>query len=424
MDYTKTTLKNGLRLITIPMNDLKSATVLVLVGTGSRYENAANNGIAHFIEHMFFKGTDKRENTMDISSEIDSLGADYNAFTGKEYTGYYIKAASEHLETAIDILSDMLTNSKFDAEEIEREKGVICEEINMYEDTPMRHVGDLYEALIYDGNPLSYDTAGTKEIVRSLNRDMFMEYLKNFYVANNMVVIVSGDVKKDHVEKLVTEYFSKLTSIEIPKFENYIEKQNSPLLNVTYKKTDQAHFCLGLRSHKIGHPDRYAATVFNTIMGGNMSSRLFIEVRERRGLCYYISSDNEAHLDTGSWVIQAGVDVNRIDEALKTILEELHRSTKESIEEKEIKKAKDYLKGKLALGLEDSKGVANLYGAGELLEKKIRTPDEIIKGIDSVTADDVMRVAKETIKQDKLAFCVIGPYEDQAKFSNLLKLNS
>lgn len=421
MDYSKTTLKNGLRLITIPMNDLKSATVLVLVGTGSRFEDPKNNGIAHFIEHMFFKGTDKRQNTMDISSEIDSLGADYNAFTGKEYTGYYIKAASEHLETAIDILSDMLINSKFDQEEIEREKGVICEEINMYEDTPMRHVGDVYEALIYEGNPLSYDTAGTKDIVRSLNRDMFMDYLQKFYLANNMVVIVSGDVKKDNVEKLVTEYFSPLTSKELPKFEKYTDKQTAPLINVTYKKTDQAHFCLGLRSHEIGHPDRYAATVFNTIMGGNMSSRLFIEVRERRGLCYYISSDNEAHLDTGSWVIQAGVDVNRIEEAVVTILEELDRVTKEPIELKEITKAKDYLKGKLALGLEDSKGVANLYGAGELLEKKIRTPEEIIKGIDSVTIADVVRVAKETIRQEKLAFCVIGPYEDESKFTKLLK---
>ncbi len=422
MEYQKKVLSNGLRLISIPMKDLKSATVLVLVGTGSRYEDEKNNGIAHFLEHMFFKGTTKRPNTTDISSEIDGLGADYNAFTGKEYTGYYVKAASEHLKTALDIISDMLINSKFDTEEIEREKGVIVEEINMYEDTPMRHVGDVYEALVYQGNPLAFDTAGTKEIVRSANREMFIEYLHRFYTPDNMVVVVSGDIERYDTEKLAEEYFGKMKQGKPHEFMRYSEEQKEPILEVAHKKTDQAHFCLGLRSLPIGHPDRYALTVFNTIMGGNMSSRLFIEVRERRGLCYYISSDNEAHLDTGSWVIQAGVDVNRIDEAVKVTLEELDKIRKEKVTDKELIKAKDYLKGKLALGLEDSKGVANLYGAGELLEKRIRTPEEIISGIESVTAEDILRVAKNLVKNEKLAFAVIGPYEDKTRFQRLLSL--
>jgi predicted Zn-dependent peptidase len=422
MQYKKTILPNGLRLITIPMKDLKSATALVLVGTGSRYEDEKNNGIAHFLEHMFFKGTEKRPNTTDISSEIDSLGADYNAFTGKEYTGYYIKAASSHLPTSLDILSDMLLNSKFDVEEIEREKGVICEEINMYEDTPMRHVGDVYEALVYASNPLSFDTAGTKEVVRTLNRDLFIKYLNHYYTPNNMVVIVSGDIEKHDIQKLVSDSFGSLKHQDKPGFEKYNDNQDEPLIEVSYKKTDQAHFCLGVRSYPIGHPDRYATTVFNTIMGGNMSSRLFIEVRERRGICYYISSDNESHLDTGSWVIQAGVDVTRIEEALQVILDEMNKIKNELVSEKELQKAKEYLKGKLALGLEDSKGVANLYGAGELLEQKIRTPEEIILGIDSVTVSDVQRVAKDIIKHNKLAFAVIGPYNDKDKFKQIIKL--
>lgn len=405
------------------MKDLKSATALVLVGTGSRYEDEKNNGIAHFLEHMFFKGTLKRPNTTDISSEIDSLGADYNAFTGKEYTGYYIKAASNHLATSLDILSDMLINSKFDKEEIEREKGVICEEINMYEDTPMRHVGDVYEALVYEGNPLSFDTAGTKDIVKTLNRETFINYLNQFYTPNNMVLIVSGDILNHDVKKLVTDSFGKLTFQDKPSFEKYIDKQQAPLIEVSHKKTDQAHFCLGVRSYPIGHKDRYATTVFNTIMGGNMSSRLFIEVRERRGICYYISSDNESHLDTGSWVIQAGVDVTRIEEALNVILAELKKIKIEPVSDKELQKSKEYLKGKLALGLEDSKGVANLYGAGELLEQKIRTPDEIIEGIEKVTAADVMRVAKDILKHEKLSFAVIGPYQDKDKFKDIIKLN-
>ncbi|MDQ3098241.1 MAG: insulinase family protein [bacterium] len=422
MEYKKTILKNGLRLISIPMKDLKSATVLVLVGTGSRYENEKNNGIAHFLEHMFFKGTEKRPNTTDISGEIDSLGADYNAFTGKEYTGYYIKSASTHLKTSIDILSDMLINSKFDTEEIEREKGVICEEINMYEDTPMRHVGDVYEALAYQGNPLGFDTAGTKEVVKSLNRDIFINYLNHFYTPNNMVVIISGDIEKYNVEELVTTSFGHMKAGEKPDFMKFKDIQDQPWISLSHKRTDQAHFCLGVRSYQIGHADRYATTVFNTIMGGNMSSRLFIEVRERRGLCYYISSDNEAHLDTGSWVIQAGVDVNRIEEALKVSLEELKKIRDEDVTDKELTKAKEYLKGKLALGLEDSKGVANLYGAGELLEGRIRTPDEIIAGIEAVTKEDVKRIAKDLIRKDKLTFAVIGPYEDQTRFNDLITL--
>ncbi len=422
MEYKKTVLNNGLRLITIPMKDLKSATVLVLVGTGSRYENEKNNGIAHFLEHMFFKGTEKRPNTTDISGEIDSLGADYNAFTGKEYTGYYIKSASTHLKTSVDILSDMLINSKFDPEEIEREKGVICEEINMYEDTPMRHVGDVYEALAYQGNPLGFDTAGTKEVVRSLNRAIFVEYLRHFYTPNNMVVIISGDIERYDVGQLVTDSFGKMEKGDKPGFVTFKDIQDRPWITLSHKRTDQAHFCLGVRSHQIGHKDRYATTVFNTIMGGNMSSRLFIEVRERRGLCYYISSDNEAHLDTGSWVIQSGVDVNRIDEALKVSLAELTKIKNELVTDKELTKAKEYLKGKLSLGLEDSKGVANLYGAGELLENRIRTPDEIIEGIETVTKEDVQRIAKDVIKKEKLTFAVIGPYDDQTRFNEIITL--
>jgi len=420
MDYRKKVLENGLRVISIPMKDLKSATVLVLVGTGSRFENKNNNGIAHFLEHMFFKGTTKRPNTTDISSEIDALGADFNAFTGKEYTGYYIKAASSHLKTAMDILSDMLINSKFDEEEIEREKGVIIEEINMYEDTPMRHVGDVYEALIYNGNPLAFDTAGTKEIVRSATRQMFIEYLNTFYTPDKMVLIVSGDIEKYNTEELAKEFFGAMKPGETQEFVRYTEDQKQPILEVAHKKTDQAHFCIGLRSLPIGHPDRYALTVFNTIMGGNMSSRLFIEVRERRGLCYYISSDSEAHIDTGSWVIQAGVDVTRIDEAVRVIVEELHKIKNEKVSDKELIKAKDYLKGKLALGLEDSKGVANLYGAGELLEHKIRTPEEIIIGIEKVTTEDVHKIANQLVKKEKLAFAVIGPYDDKERFAKLL----
>lgn len=413
MEAEVTNLKSGLTHINIPIKDKQSATVLILIGTGSRYEDSTNNGISHFIEHMLFKGTQKRPTAIHISEEIDELGADYNAFTSKEYTGYYIKAASSSIVKSIEILSDMLKNSIFDAAEIEKEKGVIVEEINMYADTPMRQIGSIFEDLIYLPHALGYDTAGTKETVQRFSRRDFLTYKNSWYVPNRIVIVTAGGIPAN-ISSLITTYFDfDNIFAQEEQLARFDVTQSSPLVRIHSKQSDQAHFCLGLRSFAIGDSRRYVMSVFNTIIGGNMSSRLFIELREKRGLCYYVSSDNDAYLDTGEWIIQAGVDTQRTEESLQATLELLQKIQHEGFNENEVQKAKQYLKGRLALGLEESKGIANLYGINMLLEKRVRSPQEIEEGIDSVKVEQVNELAKIIINKQKLAYAIIGPYTSE-----------
>lgn len=423
MQYTKKILDNNIKLVTIPIPNVKSSTVLILINTGSRYETIDNNGVAHFIEHMMFKGTQKRPTAVDISEEIDALGADFNAFTSKEYTGYYIKSAADYVGQSIEILADMIINSQFDPAEWEKEKGVIIEEINMYSDTPMRQIGNIYEDLIYDGHPLSYDTAGSKKSVTTLSRDAALEFKNKWYVGENIVVIVAGKIDEDHITTLVNSEFSKISKDSSSKdILKYHVDQKQPIIKIANKKTDQAHFCIGVRSFEIGNAQRYAMSLFNTIMGGNMSSKLFVELREKRGLCYYISSDNDTYLDTGTWVIQAGVDIERYDEALKACLELLAHTKEHGVTDTEVSKAKQYLKGRMALGLEDSKGIANLYGINLLLEDNIRTPDEIISAIEDVKTEDVNNLAKEILVKQTISYAIIGPFESniEEKIHNII----
>jgi predicted Zn-dependent peptidase len=420
MDYHLHKTSSGYHIVTVPINDKKSATILILIKVGSRNENEQNNGIAHFIEHMLFKGTHNRPSPIQISEEIDQLGADYNAFTSKEYTGFYIKSSSEYLSQSIDILSDMLSNSLFDNNELSKEKNVIIEEINMYNDTPMRQVGNLYEETIFENHPLAYDTAGSKGSVSNLSRDVLVDFFQHHYIAANLVVVLAGDINE---RESITEVEQKL---KVPntiqhEFTRYNSTQTSPKVRIKYKQSDQAHFCLGVPSFPLGSSMRYALSIFNIIIGGNMSSRLFVELRERRGLCYYISSDNDAYQDTGTWVIQAGVDVNRLEESVEACLVELKKIKNDGITVNEVNKAKKYLKGRLALGLEDSKGIANLYGINLLLEGKIRLPEEILQAIDNVTIDQINSISKDILSNHKVNLAIIGPYSAEVQ-SNLLNL--
>ncbi len=422
MKISKHLLDNGLRVLIVPQEHVKSATCLILVGTGSRYETREINGISHFLEHMFFKGTKSRPTAQEISTLIDSLGAEYNAFTGKEETGYYVKAASEHLETMIDILSDMLQNSLFAKEEVEREKGVIAEEINMYEDTPARKIGDIYENLLFGDHPLGWDIAGRKEVIKGLDRQEFINYMDNHYTPENMVFVVSGGVEEKKTLALVKKYAGKIQKRQAQTFLPYQEKQTKPALKVQFKSTDQAHLYLGFRTYPINHPDKYILDVLATILGGGMSSRMFINVRERKGLAYYIQSSSEQYLDSGTLYTRAGVDLNRIDDAIKVILEEYQKFIATPVGKKELKKAKDYTKGKLILELEDSRAVANFVGNQELLERKILDEEQILAEIEKVTIEDLDRVSKDIMKPEKMNLAVIGPFKEEARFAKLLKI--
>jgi len=417
-----TTLKNGLRLITVPMKSVESMTVMIGVGAGSRYETKGTNGLSHFLEHMLFKGTKKRPTTLDISSTLDSIGAEFSGGTEKEWTIYYVKANTAYQNLAFDILADMVLNSKLEEEEIERERGVIIEELNMYEDTPIQKISEVFESLLYSPTPLSWYVGGLKENIRAIKRDDFLEYQKRLYFASNMVIVKAGKVDEKEALSLTEKYFGKLKFQEKEKFQPAIYlKQKAPRVRLRSKKTNQSHFCLGFRGYPNSHPDHYVLSVLAIILGGSMSSRMFIQVRERRGLAYYIQTSKDFYLDTGYLVTQAGVDVNKIDEAIKVILNEYWQIVEKKVDLKELNKAKEFLKGRLILALEHSDAVAEKYALQALLEKKIKDPQEIIETVDKITSEDIQRVAKDIFAPEKLNLAIIGPYNDEERFLKLLR---
>lgn len=424
MKYTRKVLKNGLRVITIPMPSFESVTVMVMVGAGSRYEIAKNNGISHFLEHMAFKGTTKRPNAKIIAELIDGIGGEFNAFTSKEVTGYYVKSAANHVELCLDILSDMLNNSKLDAQEIEREKGVILEEINLYEDTPARKIGDVYEGLLYGDTPMGWDIAGRKEVIKAIAREDFVSYMKSLYSADNITVVIAGGIEAENSEKLVEDYFGNMKSFDTLRYEKLHQNQVKPSLSIKEKKTEQVHIAIGFRTVPIDNPEKHALSVLAAILGGGMSSRLFSEVREKRGLAYYVRTSSEHFQDGGNIVSTAGLDPKRVEEGIAVIVKEYSKfaNGKALLSEKELSKAKEYLKGHLVLELEDSRLVAAFHAQAELLEKQIETPDELIAKVSKVSRKEVENVAKKFFKEESLNLAIIGNFTDRQKFEKLLSL--
>jgi predicted Zn-dependent peptidase len=421
--FSKTTLSNGLRVVTADMPAAKSVACFVMLAAGSRYETRDTNGIAHFAEHMFFKGTEKRPTARQIAGEIDAIGGEFNAFTGKEYTGYYVKCAAEHRDTALDVLVDMLRHSKFDPEEIEREKGVIVEEMNMYYDTPRDYVDGVYDELLYGDQPLGWDIIGTKEAVRAATRDTFLGYLERWYRAPRMVAGVAGAVGDGLVARL-EELLGDVRNGTTGTPEPVAWEQDAPRVKVHTKQSDQAHVRAGVHSYPLDHPDRYSLVLLATALGGGMSSRLFTEVRERRGLAYYIYGYNQGYTDTGTLFAQGGVDIARIDDAVATIVGEFGRIAAEPLEADELEKARNFAKGRLVLSLEDPKGMILFGLRDEVLEGRLREPDEVLAGLDAVTLEDVQRVAQDVIREERLNFALIGPFDDPDRFEKLLHLES
>jgi predicted Zn-dependent peptidase len=391
-----------------------------MLAAGSRYERAENRGIAHFAEHMFFKGTERRPTSRDLTTIVDGIGGEFNAFTSKEYTGYYVRCAADDRDIALDVLLDMLRHSKFDPEEIEREKGVILEEMNMYFDTPRDHIGTVYETLIFGDNPLGWETLGTKETIRSATRDTFLDYVNEWYTPERMVVGVSGKVG-DGLETMLAELLGDMapnghrrpTPAEA-------HRDGGPHVSVFNKQADQAHLILGVPSYPVDHPDRYALQLLSTVLGGGMSSRLFTEVRERRGLAYYVHGLNHSYSDAGTLYAQAGVDLNRIDEAIRVIVEEFERMASERVPDEELEKARSLAKGRFVLGTESPQGLILFGLRREVLEGGAIEPEEMLAVLDAVTVDDVQRVAQDLIARDKLHLAVIGPFEDDERFLSAL----
>jgi len=419
--FKKTTLKNGLRIITVPQKDTQAVTVLILSGTGSKYEKKEISGISHLLEHLLFKGTKKRPNQISIAEPLDRVGGMYNAFTGEDYTGYYAKVDYKHFDLALDVISDIYLNSKLDSKEIKKEKGVIIEEINMYYDNPMAYVQNLWQNILYGDQPAGWDIAGTKESVRAITRKQLQNYLNSQYNSKNTIICIAGNIP-DNVEKKVARAFAKINTNNAIKKAEVIEKQQKPECLIKHKNTDQTHFVLGVRGYNLSHPDRFVLELISLILGGMMSSRLFIRVREQLGLAYYVKSSVSSDPDTGFLVAQAGVDNARAEKAVKVILEEFKKLTKKKVSTEELKKVKDHYKGKMALMFEASDAQASFYGAQELLEKNILTPEQICGKINKVDQEDILRVSRDIFQNRKLNIALIGPFKNKNKFQKLLKL--
>ena len=417
----KILLKNNLRVISVPMADALTTTILILVEAGSEYETRKNNGVSHFLEHMCFKGTEKRLSSLDITSELDAVGAAYNAFTSNQYTGYYAKVQPKYFDEILDIISDIYLNPVFNQREIEKERGVIIEEINMYEDLPMRRVQEFFTNLLYGDQPAGWDIAGKKEIIRRINRNDFIEYQKNHYLGKSTTVVVTGNFnEKEAVKKIESAFSGIRTGKKVQKLKT-VESQKSPRIFLKMKETDQAHLVVGVRAFDIFDKRKYAIDLLADILGGGMSSRLFQKIREEMGAAYYVKSEADLLSDHGFLTASAGVDNNKVSEAIKAVVEEFERLVKEPIEKEELQRVKDRCVGGLIMGLETSDQLAGFYGGQEIITKKIVSPEETIKKIQAVKVEEISAVAKDIFKNNKLNLAIIGPFKEKPRFEQILK---
>lgn len=411
-------LSNGLRLITVPVAGTKAITALALFGVGSRSETLKENGISHFIEHMMFKGTERRPTTLDLSRELDAVGAEFNAYTSRDHTGYYIKVDAQHSLLALDMLSDMLTHSKFDSGELEREKGVIVEEINMYQDNPTMYVEQLFEETLFANHPLGRDIAGEAALVKKFDRRMMLNYRDKFYIPQNGTVVLAGHIDSK-TKRAAVEYFGKTWSAkkQVPAYKKFkfpaSQGGEGKKIGLKFKETDQTHLVLGFPGLAYDDPAVPAVSLLNLILGGTMSSRLFIEIRERRGLAYMIRSDLNRYHETGNVLIQAGLDSRRTAEAVKVILDELVKIKKDGVTKEELQRVKDNLRGHMVLSFENSSAQAGWYAKQALLMKKVETPEERLKKLAAIKTGEIQKAANQIFDFKKTRLAVIGPYKTE-----------
>ena len=420
MKINKTILPNGLRIITVPMLDNPSVTVLVMVSAGSKYETKKINGLSHFLEHMVFKGTTRRPKAVDISRELDSLGASYNAFTGQEYTGYYAKVAARHLDKALDIVSDMYVNPIFDTAEIEKEKGVIVEELRMYKDLPQHQAAEMFTEALYGDQPAGWPIIGTEDTIRSFSRADLIAYRSAHYVASATTVIVSGSFDESTIIADIEKSFSAISTGDKAGKLPVHESQSSPEVKLTFKETDQTHLVLGVRTFPIFDPRMPIMRVLSAILGKSMSSRLWTKMREELGICYYVNADQDSYTDHGVLAISAGVDNTRVEQAIKGILGECARLRDEFVSEAELQKVKDYIAGTTVLHLETSDARAEYCGYQEVLKNKVDMPEEGIAKVRAVTAEQVRELARQVFVDTQLTLSIVGKYKDPSAFSAYL----
>lgn len=417
--FTINRLHSGLPVLTAPSDGTESVTVMVFAGAGSRYEKNEERGISHFLEHMFFKGGKKYKTTKEVSAAIDGVGGDFNAFTGKEYAGYYVKVAAEEIELACDVLSDMLLHASFPQEEIEKERGVIMEEERMYQDTPMYRAGWDFEELLYGDCPLGWDTIGTEKVILSVMTKDFQKHKDELYTPDNLVLTFAGKVTEKQATSLSQKFFAPIKGKKHQAFLPF-QRYGHKKVCLRTKNTEQAHLVLGFPGLSALDANHFTVKILSVILGGNMSSRMFLNIREAKGLCYYISTELDNYLDGGSISTRAGVDQSRLHEAIIAIRREYEICAMNGVADAEVRRAKDYLKGKITLSLEDSEERAHFYGKQQLLYPKTRTIEEYFGEIEKVTKAQVNNLAKKILKAEELRLVVIGKEENAGKLEALL----
>ncbi|MCX8129991.1 MAG: insulinase family protein [Clostridia bacterium] len=417
--FKKTTLDNGIRIVCEKIPHVRSVSVGIWVGTGSRTENKDNNGISHFIEHMLFKGTEKRS-AKEIAESIDSIGGQLNAFTGKECTCYYAKTLDTHFDIAFDVLSDMFFNSKFEAKDIDVERRVILEEIGMYEDSPEELVHDILSETVWDGNSLGYPILGRQQSLDNINRDIIKQYIEDNYIPSNVVISVAGNYDDEKLIDTVKKYFGswkpgnkKTTDFEKVKFLSGFK--------IKEKDTEQAHVCLGFEGIEHGNDDLYTLLAINNIFGGGMSSRLFQKIREEKGLAYSIYSYPSSYKNTGLFTIYAGMNPEHINTVTELIIQEIRTLKENGLKKEDIDKSREQLKGNYILGLESTSSRMNSIGKSELLLGKIHSPEEILKKIDNISLDNVETIINRILDLKNASFTLVGNVKNDIKFHELIK---
>ncbi len=416
--FTTDRLPSGLPVLTAPIDGTAAVTVMVFAGAGSRYETNEERGISHFLEHMFFKGGKKYTNTKEVSAAIDGVGGDFNAFTGKEYAGYYVKVAAPEVELACDVLSDMLLHASFPQEEIEKERGVIMEEERMYQDTPMYRAGWDFEELLYGDHPLGWDTIGTEKVIMGVQQADFKKHRDELYVPGNLVIAFAGKITPKEAMALAQKFFGPIAGESDRKFTAFT-RYGKKRVFLRDKNTEQSHLVIGVPGVSALSEDHFAERLLAVILGGNMSSRMFLNIREAKGLCYYISTEVDSYLDAGSLSTRAGVDRSRLHEAIGAIIREYEECAAKGVTEEELERAKAFFRGKTTLGMEDSEERAHFIGKQQLLYPKTRSMEEYLAEIDRVTLTQVNALAKRLLKKNELRLVVIG--KDQTE-EGLLKL--
>ncbi len=417
--FSLSKLQSGLPVLTAPTVGTESVTVLIFAGAGSRYEVQKTRGISHFLEHMFFKGGKKYKTAAEVSMAIDAVGGSFNAFTGKEYAGYYVKIAAEHVHLACSVLSDMLLHARFPEEEIEKERGVIMEEYRMYQDTPMYQAGWDFEELVYGDQPLGWDTIGTEELIRSVTQKEFQRHKDELYTPDNLVATFAGKIEKKQAQELGQEYFGAIGGKKKQDFKA-VKTHAGKRISLTNKQTEQAHLVLGVEAVSSLDNDYFALKLLSVILGGSMSSRMFLNIREARGLCYYISTSTDNYLDTGLLSTRAGVDQSRLHEAITAIRHEYEMCARDGITKEELRRAKDFLKGKITLSMEDSEERAHFFGKQQLLYPHTRDLPEYFQEVEKVSEDQINGIAAKLLKTERLRLVVIGKEKDEKKLEELI----